>query len=154
MDEAEQITTAEAFMSGLVESFGLDAKVAAELDDDGVLWIRVSGDDLGLLVGPRLGTLEAIQDVCRNNLQRQAAGREYAKVVVDVAGVRERRREALAEFVTEAASRVRDGDGEVVFEVMSSGDRKVVHDTVAELDGVESGSIGEDPRRRVVVKPA
>ena len=155
MDATEQVQTAEQFMSGLVESFGLSADVKAELDDDGVLRIVVgNGDGLGQLIGPRLATLDAVQEICRNNLQREAAGREYAKVIVDVGGVRERRRESLAAFVTDAANQVTEDGREVVFEVMSSSDRKVVHDTVAELDGVESGSIGEDPRRRVVIRPS
>jgi len=155
MDAAEQVQTAEQFMTGLVEAFGLSADVKAELDDEGVLRVTaVNGEELGLLVGPRLGTLDAIQEVCRNNLQRQAAGREYGKVIVDIGGVRELRRASLAAFVTEAAGKVVEDQTEAVFEVMSSADRKVVHDTVAELDGVDSGSIGEDPRRRVVIRPS
>ena len=155
MDAAEQVQTAEQFMTGLVEAFGLSADVKAELDDDGVLRVTVvNGEELGLLVGPRLGTLDAIQEVCRNNLQRQAAGREYGKVIVDIGGVRELRRASLAAFVTEAAGKVVEDQTEAVFEVMSSADRKVVHDTVADIDGVDSGSIGEDPRRRVVIRPS
>lgn len=154
MDATEQCETVEGFLTGLCGAFGLDAEVTVAVDEDGVVRAAVTGDGLGLLVGPRLGTLEAIQEVCRNTLQRQAAGREHGKVVLDVGGVRELRREALSRFVTETAEQVRSGEGEVVFEVMSSADRKIVHDTVAELDGVESGSIGEDPRRRVVVRPA
>ena len=74
--------------------------------------------------------------------------------VVDVDGVRARRRAALEQFVADAAKKVVETGDTVVFEVMSSADRKVVHDTVGDLDGVVSGSEGEDPRRRVVLKPA
>jgi spoIIIJ-associated protein len=56
--------------------------------------------------------------------------------------------------VADAAKKVVETGDTVVFEVMSSADRKVVHDTVGDLDGVVSGSEGEDPRRRVVLKPA
>ena len=144
----------ESFVSGLTEAFGLPATVRADLDDEGILRVEVDGSEVGLLIGPRLGTLDAIQEICRNVLQRQADGREHGKVVLDVANVREMRRTALAAFVTEAAETVRSEGEDVVFEVMSSADRKVVHDTIAEIDGVESGSVGEDPRRRVVVRPA
>jgi spoIIIJ-associated protein len=154
MDATEQCETVESFVSGLTEAFGLPASVSASLDDEGILRVEVDGSEVGLLIGPRLGTLDAIQEISRNVLQRQADGREHGKVVVDVANVRATRRDALAKFVTEAAETVKADGEDVVFEVMSSIDRKVVHDTIAEIDGVESGSVGEDPQRRVVVRPA
>jgi spoIIIJ-associated protein len=104
------------------------------------------------MVGPRLVTLEAIQEITRNTLQRQAAGREYGRVTVDIEGIRERRKQALTAFVTEQAATVTTGTT-VVFEVMSSADRKQVHDVASEIDGISSVSEGEDPRRRVVLKP-
>jgi len=154
MDAEEQCRAATEFLSGLVTSFGLTAEVYADLDADDYLNVGVQGEGLGLLIGPGLHTLDALQELTRNAVQRQADGRDYGRVVVDVDGVRARRKEALAQFVTNAAKTVVETGDTVVFEVMSSADRKVVHDTVGDLDGVVSGSEGEDPRRRVVLKPA
>ena len=151
MDGDEQIAVLEEFLVELATSFGLQATASSTLED-GELRVNLTGESLGLLVGPRLATLDAIQEIGRNALQRQAAGREYAKVLVDVADIRQRRTAALTEFVTTAAEKVREDDAEVVFEVMSSVDRKHVHDVAAELDGVRSMSEGEDPRRRVVLR--
>jgi len=151
MDQAEQIAVLEEFLTGLADSFGLSVEASSAFDEDD-LRVNLTGDGLGLLVGPRLATLDAIQEIARNTLQRQAAGREYARVTVDVAGIRERRRAALTEFVTTAADQVRDDGTVVVFEVMSSADRKQVHDVAGDLDGVVSASEGEDPRRRVVLR--
>lgn len=153
MDETAQCEAVTAFLDGLVAAMGLEVKAHAEMDGD-VLRAELDGSEVGLLIGPKIGTLDAIQEITRSVLQRHADGQEYAKVVLDVGGVREMRRSALAAFVDDAAKRVLADGSEVVFEVMSSPDRKVVHDTVAEIDGVESGSIGEDPRRRVVLRPA
>lgn len=153
MDAEEQQQTLEEFLKGLADAFGLDATVAATMEDN-ELTGAVDGDGLGVLVGPRLATLDAIQEIARNALQRQAAGREYAKVVVDVAGVRELRRESLTTFVTDAAQQVLDDDVEVVLEVMSSVDRKQVHDVAGSIEGVATASEGEDPRRRVVLRKA
>ena len=153
MDQAEQITVLEEFLTGLAGSFGLTVEPSSAFDEDD-LRVNLVGDDLGLMVGPRLATLEAIQEIARNNLQRQAAGREYARVTVDIGGIRERRSAALTEFVTTAAEKVRTDDTDVVFEVMSSADRKQVHDVAGDLDGVVSASEGEDPRRRVVLRRA
>lgn len=154
MDEAEQCEAVTTFLDGLGAAFGLQTTSSASIDDDGVLRASIDGSEVGLFIGPGLGTLEAIQEILRNVLQRQAEGREYAKVVLDIAGVKELRRSKLAAFVTDAAQQVRDDGVDVTFEVMSSPDRKVVHDTVADIDGVQSASVGEDPRRRVVLKPA
>lgn len=154
MDAAEQCQAVTTFLDGLGASFGLQLTSAASIDDDGVLRASIDGSEVGLFIGPGLGTLEAIQEIVRNVLQRQADGREYAKVVLDIAGVRTLRRDKLTAFTIDAARQVVDDGVDVMFEVMSSSDRKVVHDTVSEIDGVQSASVGEDLRRRVVLKPA
>lgn len=151
MDQQEQIDVLEGFLVELAQSFGLEVSASSTFEDN-QLTVDLSGDGLGLLVGPRLATLDAIQEVARHALQRQAAGREYAKVVVDVAGIRSRRQQALTEFVTAAAATASNDGVDVVFEVMSSVDRKQVHDVASTLDGVSSSSEGEDPRRRVVLR--
>ena len=153
MEMDEQIEVVTGFLERLGSAFGLDVRVEAT-EVDGDLAVNLGGDGLGVLVGPRLATLDAIQEIVRHVLQRQAEGREYARVIVDVQGIRARRREALREYVTDAAARVRDEGVTVVFEVMSGPDRKFVHDVVNELAGVASASEGEDPRRRVVLRPA
>lgn len=153
MEMDEQIEVVTGFLERLGSAFGLDVRVEAT-EVDGDLAVNLVGDGLGVLVGPRLATLDAIQEIVRHVLQRQAEGREYVWVIVDVQGIRARRREALREYVTDAAARVRDEGVTVVFEVMSSPDRKFVHDVVNELEGVASASEGEDPRRRVVLRPA
>lgn len=151
MDTDEQMKVLEDFLTELATSFGLTATATSSIEDN-ELTVNLSGEQLGFLVGPRLATLDAIQEVARNALQRQAAGREYAKVIVDVENIRSRRRDSLTAFVTDAGRQVVDDDVEVVFEVMSSVDRKQVHDVAGELDGVVSASEGEDPRRRVVLR--
>lgn len=151
MDSTEQIKVLEEFLTELASTMGLSATASSELVEN-ELTVNLTGDGLGLLVGPRLATLDAVQEVARNTLQRQAAGREYAKVIVDVEGIRRRRRELLTEFVKDAGRQVVEDDVDVVFEVMSSADRKQVHDVASELEGVASSSEGEDPRRRVVLQ--
>jgi spoIIIJ-associated protein len=153
MDTAEQMKVLEDFLTELASSFGLTATASSTIEDN-ELTVNLSGEQLGLLVGPRLATLDSIQEIARNALQRQAAGREYAKVIVDVENIRSRRKDSLTAFVTDAARQVVDDDVDVVFEVMSSVDRKQVHDVASELDGVVSASEGEDPRRRVVLRKA
>ncbi|HYU56985.1 MAG TPA: RNA-binding cell elongation regulator Jag/EloR [Actinomycetota bacterium] len=148
----EQAEVAEGFARGLVEAFGADADVVARIDEDAVL-VDITGGDLGLLVGPRGVTLQAIEDLVRTVVQRQTEG-HGTRINVDVGGYRAKRREALAAFAHELADQVRESGREQALEPMSAADRKVVHDTVAELDGVGTASEGEEPRRRVVIRPA
>jgi spoIIIJ-associated protein len=148
----EQAEAAAAFTTGLVEAFGVPARVVAEVRDDAV-HVEVEGENLGLLVGPRGATLAAVEEIVRAVVQR-AAGGHSARVHVDVGGYRQRRREALAEFARRLAAEVQNEGAERALEPMSPPDRKVVHDTVAEIDGVVTVSLGEEPRRRVVIRPA
>jgi spoIIIJ-associated protein len=86
-------------------------------------------------------------------LQRSRPGEVHARVRVDVSGYRQRRREALERFVQQIATDVVSSGVQKALEPMSPPDRKVVHDTVNEIDGVHTVSEGEDARRRVVIIP-
>lgn len=153
MPEDEQRRAGEEFLVGLLAGFGFEASVSSSLDSDGVLGLQIEGEELGLIMGPGLNTLDAIQEVCRNSIQRQADGREYGKVLLDVSGVRADRSRALEDFVRIEAEQVVATGEDVIFEVMSRSDRKIVHDVVSGLDGVATESVGEDPNRRVVLRP-
>jgi len=152
IDVGAQAERAERFMGELVGAMGLTGKVSSRIDD-GTILLDVEGDGLGLLVGPRGSTLQAVEELTRAVVQHGLTGRS-ARLRVDIGGYKERRREALAAFARQVAEEVRDNGRERALEPMSPPDRKVVHDTLAEMDGVETGSEGEEPRRRVVIRPA
>ena len=141
------------FVEGLVESFGLEGEAEIVDVDDDTSEVRLHGDDLGLLIGPKGQTLQAVQSLSRTVVQRRSEGRPEGRVFVDIGGYRQHRREALGKFVTGLAEEVRDSGAEKALEPMGAADRKVVHDTVNDVDGVRTVSEGEDPRRRVVLIP-
>jgi spoIIIJ-associated protein len=147
----EQAEAAEAFTQGLVDAFELGASASSSIDDDVVL-VDVTGENLGLLVGPKGATLHAIEELVRTVVQRQTDG-HGVRIHVDVAGYRAKRREALADFTRQLAEKVIDTGRAQALEPMSASDRKVVHDTAGEIDGVATESEGEDPRRRVILRP-
>lgn len=150
----EQAEAAEDFARGLVEAFGVAATVESSLDDENdTVHVDIVGDDIGLLVGPRGATLAGIEELVRTVVQRHTGG-HGARVYVDVGGYRAKRREALAEFTRGLVERVLATGRDQALEPMSSSDRKVVHDTVSEIDGVTTASDGEEPRRRVVIRRA
>ena len=148
----EQAAAAERFTQGLVDAFDLGGQVKSIIDDDVVL-VDVTGDGLGLLVGPKGATLHAIEELVRTVVQRQTDG-HGVRIHVDVAGYRAKRRAALADFTRDLAEKVAETGRPQALEPMSASDRKVVHDTAAEIDGITTVSEGEDPRRRVILRPA
>ena len=77
--------------------------------------------------------------------------REGTRLRLDVAGYAERRREALQIYARRLAEQVLEEGGEVMLEAMNPADRKVIHDAIADIDGVRSYSEGEEPHRSVVI---
>jgi spoIIIJ-associated protein len=148
----QQAEVAKGFLEGLIAEFGHQAAVAVHPVDEDTVEVRVTGDDLGLLIGPRGQTLTAIQELARTVVQRQT-GAHNGRLIVDVAGYRQARREALARFTHEVAAKVLAAGESMALEPMSAADRKVVHDTATEIEGVSTSSEGEEPRRRVVILP-
>lgn len=148
----EQAAAAVSFLSGLVEALGVDAEVQSELIDEDTCEVRVTGADLGTLIGPRGDTLAAIQELARTVVQRQL-GAHNGRLLVDIAGYRQKRRTALERFTREVADQVKSTGQRRVLEPMPPADRKIVHDTVNDIDGLTTTSEGEEPRRRVVIIP-
>jgi spoIIIJ-associated protein len=143
----------EEFLRGLITAFGVQGSVTRNsLDDGDTIELAVEGDDVGMLIGPRGATLAAIQELTRTVAQRRAADGQ-PRLVVDVAGYRKDRREALERFTRDVAAQVVATGVVRVLEPMPPADRKVVHDTVNSIDGVSTSSEGEEPRRRVVIQP-
>lgn len=143
---------ASEFLLGLATAFGGSANVSVNREGEEIE-VRLEGNDLGLMVGPGGATLLAIQDLTRVASQRRL-GDQDTRLRIDIAGYRERRQEALSRFAHKVADEVKQTGSARMLEPMSSADRKIVHDTLAELDGVTTRSEGEEPRRRVVVEPA
>ncbi len=142
------------FIHGLVDAFGVEGELEVESIDEDTNEVRVAGNDLGLLVGPKGNTLTAIQELSRTVVHRRVPGTAEGRVRLDVAGYRQRRREALERFTQTVAEEVRAAGVQKALEPMNPADRKVVHDTVNEIDGVSTLSEGEEPRRRVVIIPS
>lgn len=147
-----QAEHAAKFTEELVRTMGFSAVIRTEIDGDDVT-VHIDGDGLGALVGPRGATIQALEEVVRAVVQHHAGGHS-AWIHVDVAGYRERRRTALEEFARQVAAEVSETGEERALEPMGAADRKVVHDAISEVEGVDTTSEGEEPRRRVVVFPA
>lgn len=149
----EQAEVARELLEGVLDIMELDGDVETVIDEEEVIHAGVVGGNLGLLVGPRGVTLASLEELTRAAVSNAAGGRG-ARLHLDVGGYRARRRDALADFARQVADEVRAAGSAKALEPMSSADRKVVHDALAEVDGVTTSSAGEDPRRYVVITPS
>lgn len=148
----EQADIISEFLEGLLGSLDIDGEIKrVKVDDDTVELGVEGGSDLGLLIGPKGQTLTAVHELSRTVLQRRATGRHDGRVRIDIGGYRQRRQEALARFVRQQAEEVVAQGVSRSLEPMNAVDRKVVHDTINEIEGVSTLSEGIDPNRRVVI---
>ena len=147
---AEPLDRVRLVLERIVGELGLDAEVSVEEDDEEIR-ASVEGEEVGLLIGRRGQTIDAVQLLC---YQAAFRGRpERKRVSVDASGYRDRRSEALerrADMAAEQASR----EGRAVeLEPMSSGERRVVHEHLRERPGLDTYSEGDEPNRFVVIAP-
>lgn len=151
MSVEQQVELVTSFVQGVVDRFGVTGTTTARAQDN-YLFVDVHGEDLGLLIGPRGVTLDALQELARTVVQRRTDDEQAARVILDVAGFRAKRAAALTQFVRTIAGEVLQTGVAQALEPMGPADRKVVHDTVNEIDGVETTSEGVEPRRYVVIR--
>src|SRR5437588_407280 len=140
-----------AVLERVLDELDLDGEVEVD-EGEGEIVAAVSGDDdYGLLIGKRGQTIDALQLLCY-----QAAFRgmkERKRVVVDAAGYRDRRRDALQRRADRAAEQALDLSSPVELDAMSAPERRVVHEHLKERPEVETYSEGTEPNRCVVVAP-
>lgn len=148
LDMADQARIAREFLEGLLDAYGLEGEVSAEVDED-VVVANVSGEQTEALVGVRGSVRSAIHELTRTVIQRDT--RDSARLRLDIAGYGERRRQALSIYADQLIDQLLEEGGEIMLEPMSPADRKVIHDAAAARGGVTSYSEGEPPRRFVVL---
>ena len=152
---SEESVIAADYIEGLLDILDYDGDID-ELVSGGRPMVEVVAEDaaarrLQNLVGPRGATLEALQELTRLAVFRQTG--TPSRLLLDVSGYRAARRKELGAIAKNAAEKVKEYGEPVRLEPMSAFERKCVHDVINALAGVESESEGQDPARRVVVRP-
>jgi spoIIIJ-associated protein len=138
------------YLEELLDIADLDGDLDMDVDGDRAA-VSIVGADLSQLVGPHGEVLEALQELTRLAVYRETG--ERSRLMLDISGYREQRREQLVKLAQETIARVRDSGEPASLEPMSPFERKVVHDAVADA-GLSSESEGVEPRRHVVVLPS
>jgi spoIIIJ-associated protein len=150
-DESELAAQARELIERILGAIGVTAQIQVEEDDEAIT-LDCLGSNLGLLIGRRGQTIDAIQYLT-NAIMFRRHPEERKEIVVDAAGYRARKRVSLEALAVRSAKRALADGERVELEPMTTVERKVVHIRLKEFDGVETASEGTEPNRYVVVLP-
>ena len=147
--ESEKVKNAVKYLTKVLEALGAeDFEIKTTLNGETV-FLDIVGEKLGVVIGRRGETLDALQYL--TILASNKAEESYCRISVDCNGYRAKRRETLEALAVKTANRVLKQGRRVTLEPMNPYERRIIHSKVAEIEGVFSNSIGEEPFRKVVI---
>lgn len=151
-EEAAEGNAAADFLKGLLKAMGVEATVLANVSEEGIR-LRIDSASMGILIGHRGETLDAIQyltSLCINRTRKETG---YTRVTIDTEGYRDKREETLTRLARKIASQVKATGRARTLEPMNPYERRVLHATLQNSPYVTTYSEGEEPNRRVVIAP-
>ncbi len=148
--ELEPAEALEELLEEITEGLGLDAEVHVE-GAKGLLHGRLTGDDVGLFIGRRGQTIDAVQHLAQRIVFPE--GPSEVRVVIDANGYRERRAEALRAEADDAADDAVSSGGPIELDPLPPFERRIVHEYLRDRGDVETHSEGDEPERYLVVTP-
>lgn len=138
------------YVRNVLDEIGVNADMTVAFTENGVI-LRLSGEGLGVIIGRRGETLDALQYLA--GLVANRIEGDYMRVTIDSGNYREKREHTLEQLAKKlSASAIRYGRPSTL-EPMNPYERRIIHATVSKIEGVSSASVGEEPNRRVVITP-
>ena len=150
--EAAEGNAAADFLKGLLKKMGVEAEVLANVSEEGIR-LRIDSSSMGILIGHRGETLDAIQYLTSLAINRSRKETGYTRVTIDTEGYRDKREETLTRLARKIASQVKATGRARTLEPMNPYERRVLHATLQNHPYVTTYSEGEEPTRRVVIAP-
>lgn len=152
-EELAKNTPCAVFLSEMLEKMNVPAPVLAAETENG-LRLCINAETMGLLIGRRGETLDALQYLVSLVANRNRKEEGYVRVTLDTEGYRSRREETLRRLARRNALRVRQTGRPVSMEPMNPYERRILHSALQGFGGVTTHSEGEEPNRHVVITPA
>lgn len=140
---------AQEFLQQLTQLMGVNVSVAVTTDEEGNVRVNMEGDTLGILIGRRGETLDALQYL--TSLQVNKGQGDYTRVTLDTEGYRAKREEALIRLANRMANRAQKTGRKVAMEPMNPYERRILHSALQNHPAVTTHSEGEEPNRHVVI---
>ncbi len=153
MDLSTQAEITESFLAGLLEKMGLESRVTSTIEDER-LTVEAHGLNLGLAIGHQGQTVRAITELSRTIIQRKSKGSASGSMTVDIGGYRALRQSNLEKFTKAQAEAVLSDGISRALDPMGAADRRIAHNAVSDIEGVETISEGSNMDRRVVIQLA
>lgn len=137
------------YLTAILENMGIEnVKIDVQVEEDGTK-INFDGDKLGVAIGRKGETLDAIQHLV--SLVANKGQSDYVRITLNPGGYRQKREEILIALAKKNAIKAKKFNKNVILEAMNSYERRIIHNAVQEVEGVMSWSIGENDHRRVVI---
>lgn len=140
---------AAEFIKNVLDKMDVAATVSV-VDEDDKIKVDISGDNVGILIGRRGDTLDALQYLTSLIVNKNSG--EYKKVIIDVENYRLKREETLIKLAKRTADKVVKSRRNVTLEPMNPYERRIIHSALQDNNRIETYSIGEDPNRRIVIR--
>ena len=140
---------AQEFLQELTQLMGVNVSVAVVTDEEGNVRVNMDGDTLGILIGRRGETLDALQYLTSLRVNRGQSN--YTRVTLDTEGYRAKREEALVRLANRMANRAQKTGRKVSLEPMNPYERRILHSALQDHPSVTTHSEGEEPNRHVVI---
>lgn len=138
------------FLEGLLDIADIDGDLTLDVRQ-GRAYVSVESDDESLRAVSDPDTVQALQELTRLAVQNQTG--RFSRLILDIGGSRDERRRQLEKLVDVAVAKLDEGASQASLPPMSSYERKLVHDIVADRD-LTSESYGEGPQRHAVIRRA
>lgn len=138
-----------AFLQDVFNSMNIPVQIDKNVDSKDSIILNLSGSELGILIGRRGQTLDALQFLTNIVANRQSDS--HLRIILDAENFRERRRKTLEELSFRLAGRVVKSKKDVILEPMSPQERKVIHTYLQDHPKVRTYSKGDEPNRKVVI---
>ncbi|MBE5782047.1 MAG: protein jag [Clostridiales bacterium] len=148
-DRATAAGRAQEFLQELTKLMNVNVSVAVATDEEGNVRVNMEGDTLGILIGRRGETLDALQYL--TSLQVNKGQNNYTRVTLDTEGYRAKREEALIRLANRMANRAQKTGRKVAMEPMNPYERRILHSALQDHPAVTTHSEGEEPNRHVVI---
>ncbi len=141
---------AREFLEKIISSMNINVEVKSILKNR-TLFIDISGDDVGILIGKRGQTLDSLQHIITLVLNKN--NDHHITVILDAENYREKRKQTLEKLALNLAEKVKLSNKKTILEPMNNYERKIIHSTLQNYEGVITYSQGEDPNRNVIIAP-
>ena len=147
--EEQTIKAVEQFLKDTLKAMDMEVEITSSIDGDGALYVDMKGERMGILIGKRGQTLDALQYLANRVANKHQAG--YVRVKLDTENYRARREETLKHLAKNIAHKVKRNRRPDVLEPMNPYERRIIHSALQSDPYVTTHSEGEDPYRKVVV---